>query len=1213
MFVGEIASQLVSSNATSKLFRLMSDPALVVEIETAAIVSVNPAAESLLHHTESELRGRCVLDLLRGMTQDGLQTALESALLECTYGEAASQQRLSLTAIEFEAGFTPTALLILKPLGSTTRMGLPELLLEEAQSVAGVGWWYWNNDTQTFYCSRAMMDLFNVPPSARDSIQLSTLKQQMLPQDHDVIDRCWHHATVLGQQSGSEYRIKLDDGSLRYLKSSARPVEFNADGSPRFVVGMLRDVSVYARNRELEQVAQMELEKFNEVLAAADGFLWEWNIQSQLFEFVSPNAERLLGYSINRWLTEAGFFARIIVEEDRERVLGFCAERTGLGLDHTMEYRMQNARGGVHWLRDHCFVKRDASGKPTHLHGLMIDITDRVRASELLQLGDERYQRLFYESPISLWELDCSKAKSALNELQSEGIEDMHAWLLEHPNIAFEIASTIQVLDVNRGTLTMFEADSARDFFQNVGGLFREESLPPYIGWLASLARGDLSYDFENVLYSLKTGQRMICSIRSRVARGSEQSFARTYSAVDNITQRKHTEHVQAAHRRILELIAARRPLAQVAEALLGEVELLSPYLCATLILPGWDAVNIARHFRGARFEQKLGSKLSQVNPDFLPLASDELGQIVLHDLRQTDEPRHGGESVAAVAVRHGLRDCGFNWCAVVRIGSSDEGCVGTLLVLSSSTEFSTSLEEGLKSFSDLAGVALEHAQAVGELMLRTAELQSVFDAYPDLLLRVSAQGDIVEVFGPLHMQQLLNVAEATTASLDDTFPKEIAARFYQAMSRIKSGSVLEVVELKVEHKGATYNIELRFVGLANSTDQMIVARETTLMRTTELKLRQMNHQFQRLFDDSPDAIFVETYDGHVLDANRAACELHQMTREQLLGRTVFELVPADERERVRKSIAEMAINGATIFEGSSLRSDGVVVPVSGRASRIEFGGQPALLLHVRDITAERLRQRRKQEQDRRIAHVSRLTMMGQLVAGIAHEIRQPLWSTNTFADVCQELLHQPNAVENLDRVRDLMSKLGMSAKRASEITTRMLSFARRGQPDRTDEKLSKLVLAAVELARPRLLSSNVSIRTLTTEHDPMVVCDRVLIEQTIVNLVNNACQALISKEHGRREIEIAFGADGDDAFVRVVDNGPGLPKGVDPEQLFESFFTTERTGTGIGLALSRSFVEEHGGRIGAKQNPSGGMTFEFTLKLTSEVSTHATSNSLHH
>jgi|GEM_PF-1560808 len=1214
MSLGEAAHENAPPAVVNRLFRLMSDAALVVDLKSLEVQDVNVAGAALLRAHEGEIVGRGLDELLVGYPprcEWGLNSPENASSFECwLFNVEDSRSSICASAIVEESD-PDRAILLLKPQSKETSH-LANVLFEEAQAVAGVGWWSWSAETQSLFCSSAMLNLFEVPESERANVSMSTLRQRVVEEDHEAIQSCWHRATQLGQTTGSEYRVRLANGDLRYLQSSARPIEFYESGVPRLVVGMVRDVTVFARNRELEKSRLFELEKLCEVLAAADGFVWEWCLQTQLFEYVSPEAEKVLGYPASDWIGVPGFFGRIILEEDREQVLTFCANRTALGLDHTMEYRMLDARGELHWIRDHCFVKRDEQGRATHLQGLMIDITEKIRASELLRMGDERYQRLFYESPISLWECDCSETKAALNEIVASGVNDVEAWLLDHPQRAIEIANLIRVVDVNRGTLSMFEAESSADFLSNVGGIFREESLPPYIGWLASLARGDASYDFENVLYSLKTGKRMICSIRSRVARGSEKSYSRIYSAVDNITDRKSTEQLQTAHRRVLELIAARRPLSQVAEALLGEIELLSPYLLATLVLPGWSDESQAEYYSGGRYERQIRSSLGDVNYAYLPGASAVLGELALHDLRHPTGVSREEQSVAATAVRHALINCGVNRCAAVRVGSSDEGCIGLLLVMSSSSEFPDSLLTMVRSFADLAGVALEHAQAVGELMLRTAELQSVFGAYPDVLLRVNPNGDLIEAFGATYMQRLMGPEVNNAATLWDAVSEETAARFQDAMALVALGSRVEGVEFSVTRDGKRHSLEARFVSLPDSHEQMVVIRDITRLKETEAALLHANHQFQRLFDQSPDAIFVETFGGVVLDANRAACELHQMEREELIGRHVFDLVPEDERDRVVRTTATMANEGVFEFDGSSLRKDGQIVPISGRASKIEYGGRPALLIHVRDVSEQRKQLLVKQEQDRRMAHVSRLTMMGQLVAGIAHEIRQPLWSTNTFADVCLELLNQPNAHENIDRVRDLTMKLSAAARRASEITTRMLSFARKGQPERTIENLGKLIVSAGELAAPRLRSSNVSLRIGPVENLPDLYCDRVLIEQTIVNLLNNACQALLSKEHGTREIEVNAAVDDHEAVIRVADNGPGLPSGVGVEQLFESFFTTEKSGTGIGLALSRSFVEEHGGRIQAKINSSGGMTFEFTLKLTGEVQANAVRNSLH-
>jgi two-component system sensor kinase FixL len=259
------------------------------------------------------------------------------------------------------------------------------------------------------------------------------------------------------------------------------------------------------------------------------------------------------------------------------------------------------------------------------------------------------------------------------------------------------------------------------------------------------------------------------------------------------------------------------------------------------------------------------------------------------------------------------------------------------------------------------------------------------------------------------------------------------------------------------------------------------------------------------------------------------------------------------------------------------------------------------VLLHVRDITRQKQEEERHREHEKQLAHVSRLTMMGQLVAGIAHEIRQPLWSLSTFADVCVEALDRPDFEERLPQIRNVASKVVSEARRVNAITTRMFSFARKGTAERTSCNIADIANDAVQLTAGRARSSRIKTTLHLDDELPAIQCDRVLIEQTFANLLNNAYAAMSTHPSDSRQVNIEIILDAEDHnYVSTSgrDNGPGLPDGVVPEQLFEGFFTTGQTGLGIGLALSRSFVEDHGGTIRAEQSPEGGLEFVFTLRV---------------
>ncbi|NQV23364.1 MAG: PAS domain S-box protein [Rhodopirellula sp.] len=366
-------------------------------------------------------------------------------------------------------------------------------------------------------------------------------------------------------------------------------------------------------------------------------------------------------------------------------------------------------------------------------------------------------------------------------------------------------------------------------------------------------------------------------------------------------------------------------------------------------------------------------------------------------------------------------------------------------------------------------------------------------------------------------------------------------------------------------------------------------------------QLENAREQFRYLFDHSPDAIFVESLEGTVLDANKAACSLHKLSREQLIGQDALALVPPDDRDAASHRLKFLATGEISEFESRSLRSDGLSVPVGIRISTISYDGKQAVLLHVRDITQQKNDEVQKREHDRQLAHVSRLTMMGQLVAGIAHEIRQPLWSLSTFADVCVESLSRPDYADRLPKIREVASKVVSEARRVNAITTRMLSFARNGVPERTTCNIAEIANDAIELTAGRARSSRIKTTLRLDDELPLIQCDRVLIEQTFANLLNNAYEVLSVHLSDAREVIIEITRHAEDRnFIStsVRDNGPGLSEGVLPEQLFEGFFTTGQSGLGIGLALSRSFVEDHGGIIWASQLPGGGMEFVFTLRV---------------
>ena len=412
------------------------------------------------------------------------------------------------------------------------------------------------------------------------------------------------------------------------------------------------------------------------------------------------------------------------------------------------------------------------------------------------------------------------------------------------------------------------------------------------------------------------------------------------------------------------------------------------------------------------------------------------------------------------------------------------------------------------------------------------------------------------------------------------------------------------------------------------------VAERTEALRESNCRLRKSEEKFRILFENSPDAIFVEDLHGRVLDVNAAACSLHNMNREELIGRTVLELVPPTERSAVAQDFPKLATEELNDFEGFSWTSDDHAIPVEIRHSSVDYTGTPALLLHVRDISKRkqaeealqstlesverRIRERtlelsqannklqleiterkRAQEQSSQhlaeLAHVARVSTMGEMVAGLSHELNQPLTAMSNYANAAEQLLTTNPTNE---QARELLSRITEQACRAGEIIRRLRSLTGKTQPHRSSTDIKDLIREVTALFKSQWSNMSEEVELHLDDDLPLVVVDRVQIQQVILNLLNNAWEATSDLNGRRRTITLeAMLLDDSTIEVAVIDNGEGLPWG-ESSRVFDAFYTTKDSGMGMGLAISRSIVEAHGGSMSVESVPHQPTRFHFTLPV---------------
>jgi PAS domain S-box-containing protein len=253
-----------------------------------------------------------------------------------------------------------------------------------------------------------------------------------------------------------------------------------------------------------------------------------------------------------------------------------------------------------------------------------------------------------------------------------------------------------------------------------------------------------------------------------------------------------------------------------------------------------------------------------------------------------------------------------------------------------------------------------------------------------------------------------------------------------------------------------------------------------------------------------------------------------------------------------------------------------------------------AALVITRDLTDHMLASEALHAAQAELAHVNRVTTMGQLTASIAHEVNQPIAAsvTNAHAALCWLSAHPPD----LEEVRQALGRIIENGGRAGDVIGRIRALIKKAPPCEARFDLNEAVCDVIALTRSEVLKHGVSLQTRLATDLSLVEGDRIRLQQVILNLILNAVDALSGVDEGARELLISTETDASGGvLVTVRDSGPGLdPKSVD--RLFEAFYTTKPDGMGMGLSICRSIIEAHGGRMWATANEPRGAVFQFTL-----------------
>ena len=385
--------------------------------------------------------------------------------------------------------------------------------------------------------------------------------------------------------------------------------------------------------------------------------------------------------------------------------------------------------------------------------------------------------------------------------------------------------------------------------------------------------------------------------------------------------------------------------------------------------------------------------------------------------------------------------------------------------------------------------------------------------------------------------------------------------------------------------------------------------QDITELRRAEDERHASEARFRTFVDHATDAFFLLDERLLVVDVNRHACESLGWSREELIGMHPREFDVGLDEPSIRRLAQRAGAGEITTFETRHRRKDGAAFPVEIRTGTFRQGGDLFYLALARDITERKRAEETLREKDdalqmarTELARVSRLTTLGELTTSIAHEVSQPLGAMVASAGACTRwLAADPPAMA---QAHSALDNIVADGKRAREVIARIRALTKRQVPRMDLLDLNREILEVLAFTEQELLSHDIVLETRLDSMLPQVTGDRVQLQQVLLNLIVNAIEAMSAANNRARELTIVTAEGTDDVVVEVRDSGIGL----DPdraERVFEAFYTTKTEGIGIGLSISRSIVDAHGGRLWATPNEPHGAVFRFSLPGVRRTDNH--------
>ncbi|MHA6718045.1 PAS domain-containing sensor histidine kinase [Sphingomonas sp. RS6] len=453
-------------------------------------------------------------------------------------------------------------------------------------------------------------------------------------------------------------------------------------------------------------------------------------------------------------------------------------------------------------------------------------------------------------------------------------------------------------------------------------------------------------------------------------------------------------------------------------------------------------------------------------------------------------------------------------------------------------------------------------------------------------------------------------MADATPDQLrgarhDDFYPPADIAegRPVRDRAEARANGRVTMESWRLRRDGSEFLADVQLTALLRADNTLIgfaeVWRDITDLKATETALEGSALHLRSILATIPTAMIVIDERGIMLSFSAAAERLFGWHEADVIGRNVSMLMPAADAHHHDGYLARYLTTGERRVIGigrivMGRRRDGTDFPLELQVGEVVSDGRRIFTGFLRDLTAEQRAEVQLKELQSELLHVSRVSAMGTMASTLAHELNQPLTAVANYVQAGRALVGRDDDPATRTMVSEMLESAGKEVLRAGHIVRRLREFVSRGEVDKSIENLPQLIDEAGRLALIGARERGVSAQYRIDPAAGAVLCDRVQIQQVLVNLIRNAVEAVA--ESPRRQLTIGTDVAANHMIrIYVADSGPGVDPAIQ-SRLFQAFASTKEHGMGLGLSICRTIVEAHGGRIWVERAPGGGAMFCFTL-----------------